>query len=300
MTATNVGGLILASTAATPNDSDYFTLITNAGVLEKLTGTNLKVYLKTYFDTLYPAETATTIGALIGNAGDAAPNDTDYVATSLTSSGILKKITWANVKAFLKTYFDTLYAAETASTIASIINGTTETTILDEDEIPFYKTTGGLLKKISGTNIKAFFKTYFDGLYSSISSRNRLTTVNSFTEVSRTIINVLNIDFTEDLIKNKISSSYASFGIGNLINPPLNGNDFIKTLLIRNDYSVAQSVTWNTSSQYVGVVTYSFVYMKDTSLVTTIPVGKTLEISYEFTYMSSTTCSIQVIYIIQP
>lgn len=54
-------------------------------------------------------ETATTIGALIGGAGDATPNDTDNIATALTASGILKKITWTNAKAFLKTYFDTLY-----------------------------------------------------------------------------------------------------------------------------------------------------------------------------------------------
>ena len=62
-------------------------------------------------DSATPAETATTIGALIGGAGDATPNDTDFVATSLTAGGILKKITWTNVKAFLKTYFDTLYQA---------------------------------------------------------------------------------------------------------------------------------------------------------------------------------------------
>jgi hypothetical protein len=64
-------------------------------------------------------ETATTIGALIGGATDATPNDTDFVATSLTAAGILKKITWTNVKVFLKTYFDTLYAV----TAKGVTNG---------------------------------------------------------------------------------------------------------------------------------------------------------------------------------
>jgi hypothetical protein len=55
-----------------------------------------------------PAETATSMGALINAAGAATPNNGDFVATA-ESGGLLKKITWTNVKAFLKTYFDTLY-----------------------------------------------------------------------------------------------------------------------------------------------------------------------------------------------
>jgi len=71
------------------------------------------------------AETATTLGALIGAAGDATPNNSDFIATSLTAGGILKKITWTNAKAFLKIYFDTLYQAVLVSgTNIKTINGT--------------------------------------------------------------------------------------------------------------------------------------------------------------------------------
>lgn len=55
-------------------------------------------------------ETAARIGALINGSTNATPIDTDYVATSDATTPLLKKITWTNVKTFLKTYFDTLYS----------------------------------------------------------------------------------------------------------------------------------------------------------------------------------------------
>jgi hypothetical protein len=59
------------------------------------------------------AITPTSLGAIIGGADAAVPNNTDLIATALTDSGILKSITWTAVKAFLKLYFDTLYVPTT-------------------------------------------------------------------------------------------------------------------------------------------------------------------------------------------
>jgi hypothetical protein len=118
----------------TPLDTDVMPIVDNSGTptTKKTLWSSIKTTLKAYFDTLYPAETATTIGAAIGGADNATPNDTDFVATSLTAGGILKKITWTNVKAFLKTYFDSIYQAALGFTAENSANK--KTTLTDDSD----------------------------------------------------------------------------------------------------------------------------------------------------------------------
>lgn len=106
----------------------------------------------TYLPAGSTAETATTIGALINGSAAATPNDTDFVATA-ESGGLLKKITWTNVKAFLKTYFDTLYyKANDTPTFTAINVGATDTTIA-RSAAGVLTVEGDLLYKANGTDI---------------------------------------------------------------------------------------------------------------------------------------------------
>ena len=74
-----------------------------------------------------PAETVTTVGTLVSGAtAKTTPIDADIVGVSdSVASNVLKGVTWANIKATLKAYFDTLYATVThAHSGADITSGT--------------------------------------------------------------------------------------------------------------------------------------------------------------------------------
>ena len=113
---TNLG----VDTTANQTDSTNKRFVTDAQlvVIGSTSGTNTG-------DAATPAETATTIGNLISGAtSKATPVDIDSLALSdSSSSNILKKLTWANLKATIKTYFDTLYAAITHTHAQSDITG---------------------------------------------------------------------------------------------------------------------------------------------------------------------------------
>ena len=55
-------------------------------------------------------DTVSTMGALI-NGATAITTPADADLTDIVQSSVVKKITWANIKATLKTYFDTLFAS---------------------------------------------------------------------------------------------------------------------------------------------------------------------------------------------
>ena len=134
-----VGGKKISElTAATElNNADLFPLVQSSTNKYSLWST-VKSVLKTYFDTLYQGvmgdddnyvtnaekviigntsntnsgdETATSIGTLINGAdGKTTPVDADYVGLMDSNDlNVLKKLSWANIKATLKTYFDALY-----------------------------------------------------------------------------------------------------------------------------------------------------------------------------------------------
>lgn len=67
--------------------------------------------------------TTSTIGSAINGATSATPNDTDLVMS--VDASVAKKNTWTQVKAFLKTYFDTIYTTTgaVATQITTALSG---------------------------------------------------------------------------------------------------------------------------------------------------------------------------------
>ena len=74
--------------------------------------------------------TTSTIGSAINGATSATPNDTDLVMS--VESSVAKKNTWTQIKAFLKSYFDTVYKATFTENTAFNKNFGTGTTNIVE------------------------------------------------------------------------------------------------------------------------------------------------------------------------
>ena len=109
------------------------------------------------FQQIHPH--ANSMGALTNNLTEkTTPVDADMLGVmDSAASNIWKKLSWSNIKATLKTYFDTLYsAAETVTTIGALVNGATaKTTPVDGDHVGLMDTeASNVLKKLSWANLK--------------------------------------------------------------------------------------------------------------------------------------------------
>ncbi len=100
-TAVGLANVVNADTTTTANITDTtnkrFVTDAELTVIQNTSGTNTG------------NETVNTIGSLVNGATAATPNDTDLIP--VIDSSVTKKITLTNLKAFFKTYLDTLYVS---------------------------------------------------------------------------------------------------------------------------------------------------------------------------------------------
>ena len=91
--------------------------------------------------------TTSEIGTVINGASSATPNDTDLVMSVDTS--VAKKNTWTQVKAFLKTYFDTVFE--------SLSNKATDWTVIDDTLYPTVKNVDTRINGVITSSLSFFY-----------------------------------------------------------------------------------------------------------------------------------------------
>ena len=123
-------GLVLTFTA----QSVGFTISGGATSKTLTIGADASVSGTNTGDSSTPAETTATIGTMISGATPkTTPIDADnFGYADSAATNILKSLTWANIKAALKTYFDTLYTGG-----ASIPSATAESDFIIAGASPF-------------------------------------------------------------------------------------------------------------------------------------------------------------------
>jgi hypothetical protein len=111
--------------------------------------------------------------------GKTTPIDADELPLiDSAASNVLKKLTWANLKATIKTYYDSLATTLTNKTLDStnIASLTSKTTPVDADSVVIVDSAASnVFKAVTGTNLKAYLKTYFDTLYGLLAGNNTWT-----------------------------------------------------------------------------------------------------------------------------
>lgn len=97
------------------------------------------------FRNLYDVPTAQNVGSLIASTSAITLDDLDRIGVADTSeSSILKSASLADLKAFLKTYFDTLYGGDSMAFANVEVGGTQNVASLVEVELATYTVPAGL------------------------------------------------------------------------------------------------------------------------------------------------------------
>lgn len=174
VTTAKIGEVVNGASAATPNDTDLLPVI-ESSVTKKLTLTNLKAFLKTYFDTLYSNLGYTAENVANKSSSYTLSSTTTYANTKALVDGLATKeplkgsddnyVTDAQLIVIQNTS-GTNTGDETAARIGTIVNGATNyATPLDADKIGIWDVANSLFKALTWANLKATLKTYFDTLY---------------------------------------------------------------------------------------------------------------------------------------
>jgi len=149
--------------------------------------TDLATHIKTYIASVPKGDTTTTEGALINSAtAKTTPADADMVGLmDSAASNILKKLSWANIKATLKTYFDTLYQAVLVS--GTNIKTLNSNSLLGSGNIVISASTAETVNTLTSvSNIDCSSYTFFN-----ISLSGTSGTLNVINVPDNTIINFL-------------------------------------------------------------------------------------------------------------
>lgn len=156
-------------------------------------------------------------------ASKATPVDADELGlVDSAASNVLKKLTWANLKATLNAIYDWATVAHAASS---------KTTPVDADELSIVDSaSSNVIKKLTWANLKATLKTYFDTLYQAAGSGGGGFVFKSYTTATGAAsITVSGLDLNTDgeyLIKVESNNGSADADIQMQINATTGGHQY--------------------------------------------------------------------------
>jgi len=157
-TAVGLGNVPNLDTSTTANITDStnkrFVTDANLTVINNTSGTNTG------------NETAASIGAIVNGATNyTTPQDADKIGIWDVANALFKALTWANLKATLKTYFDTLYATVAGLSLKSDIASPTFTGTVTTPAIIVSSETASRVAIIDGSkNVKSADTTTYPSL----------------------------------------------------------------------------------------------------------------------------------------